>query len=202
MEIWGITGLAGTGKTTAARHLGEKGCPTVDVDSLTRLAVDRNTEMGKEGFAQIYRIFGDSVLDRTGTLDRSALRKRIMTNPSEKTRLEAAIDPIVQKYVEAKAKEWANQGAKLAFVEGSRLVEAGYHNILKGIIQVTAPLEKRINRVAKRDSMGKQEVELMFQLQDRGEELMRRLAKTQWKNDGTQKAFTEQMDRFVAEHKG
>lgn len=200
MEIWGITGLMGTGKTTATKLLGEKGYPTLDVDQLTKLAVDRNTEMGKEGFAAIYRIFGDSVLDRTGNLDRSAMRKKIMLNPSDKERLEAAIDPIVLKHVEKTVNEWGKRGVDFGFVEGSRLAEAGYHNLIKGIIQVVASPEKRINRLAKRDSMGKQEIEMMFKLQDR-EEIMRRIAKIQFKNDGSQAELGKQIDKFLTERK-
>ena len=198
MELWGITGLMGAGRTTATQYLSGLGYPCIDVDQATRLTVDRNTELGKEGFAQIYRIFGDSVLDRTGSLDRTALRKRIMMNPTENDKLQAAIDPLVLKYIEKTVKDWPSRGAKFGFVEGARLVEAGYHNILNGIIQVTAQLDKRINRLAKRDSMGKQEVEAMFRIQDR-EELMRRVAKIQWKNDGSVKALQTQIDKFVAE---
>lgn len=200
MEIWGITGLMGTGKTSATQYLSGLGYPCVDVDQATRLTVDRNTDLGKEGFAQIYRIFGETVLDKLGNLDRTALRKRILMNPSEKEKLEAAIDPLVLKYIEKTVQTWPERGAKIGFVEGARLVEAGYHNILKGIIQITAPIEKRINRLAKRDSMGKQEIEMMFRLQDR-EELMRRVCKIQWKNDGPLKALEGQIDKFIAERK-
>lgn len=197
MEIWGITGLMGTGKSTATQYLAEKGYPVINVDEVTKQVVDRNTELGKEGFAAIYKIFGDEILDRSRNLDRSALRKKMMLNPQDKQRMEEAIDPIVFRHVEKLTMGWSNRGVKYGFLEGSRLAEAGYHNKIKGLIRVTASFDKRVNRMAKRDSMGKEEIGMMFQLQDR-EELMRRASKIEWKNDGTVKALQTSIDAFCA----
>jgi dephospho-CoA kinase len=200
MEIWGLTGLMGAGKTTAADYLASLGAPIIDVDQVARLVVDRNTDIGREGFARIYKIFGDSVLDRLGNLDRAAMRKRMMTNAADRERLEATLDPLVLEHVEKMTRGWSDTGAILGILQGSRLIEAKFHNIVKGMIQVVTSIDKRINRVAKRDNMGKQEVDLMFKLQDR-EELMRRICKVQWKNDGTKKALEAAIDRFVQERK-
>lgn len=200
MEIWGITGLGGTGKTTATDWLRQQGFPTLDVDAVGKIVFDRNTDLGKEGFAAIYRVFGDTVLDRTRALDRSALRKRILLNPHEKTKLEEIVDPLVQKHVtKVVDNEWP-KGKEFGFIEGSRLAEAGYHNIIKGLICISADFDKRITRVSKRDSFGKEETEAMFRLQD-NDALMRRAAKVQLKNDGSKKALETALENFIAERR-
>jgi dephospho-CoA kinase len=200
MDIWGISGLGGTGKSVATQYLASKGFPTLDIDGLTRQLVDRNTELGKQGFVAIYKIFGDSVLDRQRNLDRSALRKRMFTNPEDKLKLEAALDPIVIEHVEKEAKRRAEMGTKLFVIEGARLAEAGFHKLVKGLIRVDASVEKRVTRVAKRDSMGKLEVEQMFRIQDQ-EGILRKVAKVTWTNEASTKALEKTIDAWLEEHR-
>ena len=85
----------------------------------------------------------------------------------------------------------------MGFVEGTRLIESKFHDLLAGIIVVTASEKERVKRVIKRDSMGKDEVVMMMTLQD--ESLMRRFAKVIWDNDKTVKNLTSQIDKFLAE---
>lgn len=197
MEIWGITGVIGSGKSSAIAHLYSKGFPVLDADQASRKVVDKNTPEGKEGFAQIYRAFGPEVLNNLGDLDRGKLRQRMMRNPSDRETLERILHPLIFKYITGQMTNWKASGAKLGFIEGSRLVESGFHNHLAGIIIVTAPEAKRIQRVMKRDSMGKDEVAMMFNLQD--ELVMKRVAKIEWKNDKSVKDLENIVDAFVEE---
>jgi|GEM_PF-930656 len=201
MEIWGITGLRGAGKTTAIRYLREKNYPTLDADQVAQLVVNRNTDEGREGFEKIYKIFGGTVLDSLGNLDKRALMKRLLTNPADKESLEAVIDPLVLRYIEKAGIPWKQTGAAFAFIEGNRLAEAGFHRSISGIILITTDFTKRVNRVAKRDSMGKLEVEelLQAQLGTQDTDLMRRVAKREWKNDGSEAALRKTIDAFLAE---
>lgn len=66
MEVWGITGVIGSGKSSAIAYLKEKGYPVIDADQVSRIVVERDTEEeGKEGFGAIYKAFGSTVLDKT-----------------------------------------------------------------------------------------------------------------------------------------
>jgi dephospho-CoA kinase len=204
MEVWGITGLRGSGKTTAARYLAEKGYPTIDADQIAQLVVNRNTEEGREGFEAIYRVFGNQVLDNLGNLDKRALMKKLLLNPSDKEKIESILDPLVLKHVEKAGIKWKQSGAKFAFIEGSRLAEAGFHRVTSGLIHVATDFSKRVNRVAKRDSMGKLEVEAMLQAQvgAADTDLMKRASKREWKNDGSEAAFRKTIDAFLEERLG
>ena len=203
MEVWGITGLRGAGKSTAIRHLKELGYPAIDADQVAQIVVNRNTPEGREGFEAIYKLFGSSVLDNLGNLDKRSLLKRILMNPADRERIEAVVDPLVLKHIENVSKDWKSSGKAFGFIEGGRLAEAGFHRVISGIILVSADITKRINRVAKRDSMGKLEVEQMMTSQIGGldGDLMRRVAKKEWKNDGTEAAFKKAIDAFVMERK-
>lgn len=197
MKVFGITGVIGSGKSSAVTHLRDLGYPTIDADQVSRLVVDRKTEAGKEGFEKIYKSFGASVLNNLGELDRGALRKRMMTNPTDRDNLEAILHPLIVAYIQKEMVKWKSSGAKLGFIEGSRLIESGFHNMLAGIVLVTAPEDQRLKRLMKRDSMGKDEVAMMLRLQDEG--LMKRIARYTWLNDKTQPALKKTIEQFIGE---
>lgn len=195
MEVWGITGVIGSGKSTAVRYLSGLGFPVVDADEISRRVVDRSTEEGKEGFEKVYKAFGPSVLDSLGNLDRRALRKRMMLNPQDRDTLEALLHPLILKSIERIMRQWKQEDRTMGFIEGARLVESGFHNVLAGVILVTASPPTRVKRIMKRDGMAKMEVEMMFGLQD--ESFMKRASKVVWNNDKTEKNLQQQIDQFL-----
>lgn len=195
MEVWGITGVIGSGKSTAVRYLSSLGFPVVDADDISRRVVDRNTEEGKEGFERVYKAFGSQVLDNLGNLDRRALRKRMMQNPQDRDTLEALLHPLIIKAIEKNMRQWKEENRTIAFIEGARLVESGFHKLLAGVVLVTATPPTRVKRIMKRDGMGKLEVEMMFGLQD--ESFMKRACKVIWTNEKTEKLLHQQIDEFL-----
>jgi len=196
MQVWGITALMGCGRRTAAQYLISKGFEVIDVDDLSRKLVDKKTEMGKEGFARIYKLLGNSVLNSLGDLDRSKLIKRLVTNPNDKLEIEKVIDPLVFKEVEKIRVEWKSHDIKVAFVHGSRLIEMGFPKTLRGMIRVSAAHDQRVKRVIKRDSMGKEEIELMFRMQD-NQTFIERNTQANWKNDGKVTDLQKAIDAWV-----
>ncbi len=64
----GLTGGIGSGKSTVARMMAERGAVVVDADQLAREAV----LPGTEGLARVVAEFGDQVLAPDGSLDRPA----------------------------------------------------------------------------------------------------------------------------------
>ncbi len=195
MKVFGVTGLMGSGKSTAMSYIAELGYPMIDADQVSRLVVDRKTEVGKEGFEKIYKAFGASVLNNLGELDRGALRKRMMTNPGDRENLEAILHPLILNYIQKQMIAWKSSGSKLGFIEGSRLIESNFHNILAAIVLVTTSEADRTKRLMKRDSMGKDEIVMMLRLQD--EQLMKRIARYTWVNDKTVPALKKQIDEFL-----
>lgn len=195
MKVWAITGLLASGKTTAARYFESRGYPVCDVDDLNRRLVDKNTELGKEGFSRVYKFFGPSVLDKLGNLDRPALRKRISQNPHERQALEEMLNPLLQNAILKKMTEWKSQGVKLGFLESARIFEAGIDKMVAGVLTLTAPENERAKRIVKRDSLGKDEAKLMVQMQDG--ELLKRLTKNEIKNDGKPEALHSELEAFA-----
>jgi len=194
-EVWGVTGVIGSGKSTAMKILNELGYSGIDADQVSRIVVDKTKEEGKKGFELIYRAFGSTVLNSLGQLDRPALRKRMMQNPDDRKVLEDILHPLIVEYITKKMTEWKSAEKKLCFIEGTRLIESGFHNMLTGIIIVTAKEDLKIKRVMKRDSMGRDEVAQMVMMQD--ETLMKRISKHEWKNDASEIALKKNIENFL-----
>ena len=194
-EVWGVTGVMGSGKSTAMKIIGSLGYPGIDADQVSRIVVDKKREEGKKGFEAIYRAFGSKVLNSLGELDRPALRRRMMTNPEDRKVLESILHPLIIEYITKTMTTWKSSGTKLAFIEGTRLIESGFHSMLAGIIMVSAKEDQLIKRVIKRDSMGKDEVTQMIRLQDAS--LMKRVAKHEWKNEGSETALQKVIEAFI-----
>jgi dephospho-CoA kinase len=122
---------------------------------------------------------------------------RMMRQPEDRKKLEEILHPLILDYIEKWAKDQKELGAKLLFVEGSRLVESGFFRSLHGLIVITAQEKKIIPRVVKRDSMGKDEVQMMISLQDQS--AMLREAKYEIQNNGALKEFHTKIDKFLSE---
>lgn len=86
----GLTGGIGSGKSTACKHLTEKGCTVVDADIIARAVVARNTP----GFEAIVKTFGSDVVNPvTGELNRAALGDIVFSDRAAKARLERITHP-------------------------------------------------------------------------------------------------------------
>ncbi len=196
MKVWGLTGQVGSGKTTAVEFFKKKGIPVLEVDKISPRLLDKNTSEGKEGFEKIYRLFGNSVLDKLGNLDRSAIRKRILQNPHEKQSLEEIINPILHKIVTEQMKNWNSQNVALAFVEGARLFESGIDKLVFKVLTISAPEDQRTKRVSKRDSLGKDEAAMLIKMQE--SQLMKNLTKNEVKNDKKISDFESALEDFIS----
>ena len=69
-SIIGLTGGIGSGKSAAARHFSDHGVSVVDADQASREVVKK----GEPALSSISDYFGEEILNKDGSLDRSKLR--------------------------------------------------------------------------------------------------------------------------------
>ncbi|HEU5301959.1 MAG TPA: dephospho-CoA kinase [Acidimicrobiia bacterium] len=89
----GLTGGIGSGKSTVARLLQERGAVVVDADAVAREVV----EPGTPALAALVERFGDSVLASDGTLDRPALASLAFVDEASRKDLEAITHPAINE---------------------------------------------------------------------------------------------------------
>src|SRR5437016_5045360 len=88
----GVTGNIASGKSTVVELFKRWGATVIDADSLARDA----QAPGNAVLAAIARRFGADVLGQDGTLDRAALRAKVMGDDAALAALNAIVHPAVQ----------------------------------------------------------------------------------------------------------
>jgi dephospho-CoA kinase len=97
-HLVGLTGGIGSGKSTVAQSLVQLGAHGVDADLIARTV----TAPGGPALAPIAQVFGPQMLSPDGSLNRSALRDRVFSDPSARQQLEHITHPLVaQEMVKA-----------------------------------------------------------------------------------------------------
>src|SRR5258705_13671845 len=89
----GLTGNIASGKSTVVELFKKWGATVIDADSLAREAEAPGTAV----LAAIARRFGADGLARDGTLDRAALRGKVMGDAQALAALNAIVHPPVQQ---------------------------------------------------------------------------------------------------------
>lgn len=85
--ILGLTGGAGSGKSTAAAFLADMGYPVVNADQVSRAL----TATGGEAMPEIIRAFGSGMTTPDGALDRPKMRELVFRDRDARKKLEAIV---------------------------------------------------------------------------------------------------------------
>ena len=89
----GLTGGIGSGKSTVAARLVERGAVLVDSDRIAREVV----APGTPGLAAVVDAFGPAVLAADGSLDRPALAAVVFDDPGARKKLNGIVHPLVRR---------------------------------------------------------------------------------------------------------
>lgn len=157
----GLTGGVASGKSTVAEIWRRQGARVVDADVLARRAV----EPGSPALAEIRAAFGDGVLAPDGSLDRAAMRRRILEDPAARARLEAIVHPEVARLRNEEERRAADAGARVVVHEIPLLFEAGLEDAFDVVVFVDAPRELRVERVTRERGLDRAEAEALADAQ-------------------------------------
>ena len=159
----GLTGGIGSGKSTVAQLLAERGACVIDADAISRQV----TAAGGTAITPIAQIFGAQVIDIHGALDRAAMRELIYQDPGARARLEAIIHPLVRAAIEHQASAARQAGCRLLVFDIPLLVEglARWRDRFDRIWVVDCPPETQITRVMARSNLARDEAERIIAAQ-------------------------------------
>ena len=87
-----LTGNAAAGKSAVADLLRDWGATVIDADAIVRVLQQPGTAV----FDAIVARFGPAIVAADGTLDRAALRARVLADPAQRRSLEAIVHPAVE----------------------------------------------------------------------------------------------------------
>ena len=153
MLLVGLTGGIGSGKSTVARMLEERGAIVLDADALARSVV----EPGTPGHDLVVDRFGANILAPGGNIDREALASIVFADPAARRDLEEIVHPEVRRLF-AEECERHNDSDVVVVFSAPLLVETGMHTAFDVLLVVSASVETQIERLMRDRGMGEDQV--------------------------------------------
>ena len=138
-----LTGNIAAGKSEVVRHFARWGATIIDADQLAREAQAPGTEV----LRAIVRRFGKEVLLADGTLDRGALRGRVMGDDEALAALNGIVHPAVRRERERLLDEAKARGDAVVINDIPLLFEAADPSAFDVVVLVDAPEELRRSRL-------------------------------------------------------
>jgi dephospho-CoA kinase len=146
----GLTGNIGSGKSTVAALLAERGAAVIDADALARAATDDPEVLGR-----VAATLGPELIT-AGRLDRRATAERVFADADARRALEAIVHPWVRAAAAAREAALArtDEPPPVVVHDVPLLFENGLDADMDATIVVSAPLEVRVARVQARARAG------------------------------------------------
>jgi dephospho-CoA kinase len=180
MLLIGLTGNIGSGKSTVAQLLSERGATIIDADVLARRAV----ELGTSGFDKIVERWGSDVLALDGHLDRAALRRIVFSDQEQLEELNQIVHPEVERLRARLVEQARLRHDRVVVCDIPLLFERHMTDNFDRIILVDAHRAVRLERLVKDRGLSETEAMDMIAAQMPAE-LKRARADFVIDNDGT-----------------
>ena len=148
--VIGLTGGIGTGKSTVARRLIEKGYPVIDTDIISKEIIEK-----EEIIIKINEELGD-VLDYNGKINRKKLGQIVFKDKKKLNVLNSIMHPIILNEM----RKQINEKSKLhniIIVDVPLLFEINIEKEFDLILLVYSTKEIQLKRIMERDNRTKEE---------------------------------------------
>jgi len=198
VPVIGLTGGIGSGKSTVADLLVERGAALVDTDRIAH----ELTAPGGAAIGPIRDAFGDTVIAPDGRMDRAAMRALAFSDPDARRRLESILHPLIRERTTQDIESAARAGAPYVIVAVPLLVESGdWRGRYDRVLVVDCPPEVQVERVMRRNALPREQIDAIIAAQASRE---RRLAAADdvIDNGGAPDALPAQIDRIHAAYAG
>lgn len=190
MLLVGLTGNIGSGKSTVAQMLSERGATIIDADILARRAV----EAGTAAYDQIVARWSSEILAPDGHIDRAALRRIVFSDQEQLEELNQIVHPEVERLRQRLVEQARKRADRIVVCDIPLLFERHMTDRFDRIILVDAQRPLRLERLVK--DRGLQETEAMEMIAAQmPAELKRARADFVIDNDGT----LTQLERKVSD---
>ncbi|HEY6116207.1 MAG TPA: dephospho-CoA kinase [Candidatus Dormibacteraeota bacterium] len=145
MKLIGLTGGAGSGKSTVAAMFRELGAAIVDADEAAHAVY----APGTPGFDAVAQEFGGEFV-RDGAIDRRKLGDRVFKDPAALARLNAIVHPLVRRWMAERTVEAADRGAEVVIQDVPLLFESGLQGLFSETVLVYVSPSTQVRRLVER----------------------------------------------------
>src|SRR5437667_1751917 len=153
MLLIGLTGGIGSGKSTVARMLAERGAVVFDADELAHRAIEPATR----ALSEVVERFGRDIRKADGAIDRRALARIVFADAQARRDLEAIVHPEIARRFSEEVERHRDTQDVVVF-DAALLVETGHHRACDVLVVVTAPEEKQVARTVAGRGLTEQDV--------------------------------------------
>ncbi len=160
MKLIGLTGGAGSGKSTVAGMFQHLGAAIVDADEATHAVY----APGTEGFAAVVAEFGEDYV-RDGRIDRARLGELVFRDRQARERLNAIVHPRVRDWMAERSAEAAERGAAVAIHVVPLLFENGLEGAYDAVLCVHVPPDLQLARLVDGRGISRERAEAMIAAQ-------------------------------------
>lgn len=150
MKIIGLTGGIASGKSTVSCMLRDLGCIIIDADLIAREVV----EPGSKTLKKIAKIFGDTIFNNDGTLNRKALGNIVFNDRSKLESLNGLIHPVIKETILQRIEDCRKSNENsIVIVDAAVLIESGMDEIVDEVWLVYVDRDTQLKRLMERDSI-------------------------------------------------
>jgi len=156
LAVISLTGGLASGKSTAAKYLGDKGAFVIDADVLGHRAYDPGTQ----AYQEVVATFGDELVSADGQIDRKVLGGKVFGKPEELKKLTDIVWPEIRRQAESAIRAaLAEQPNRLVILEAAVLFEAGWDDIAEENWVVVVEPAIAVQRAIARDGFDQEAVQ-------------------------------------------
>ena len=192
LQIIGITGGTGSGKTTALKVLEAMGALILDCDAIYHQLLQTDTDM----LSQIETAFPGVVTG--GVLDRKALGEVVFSDEQALQRLNAITHRCVDREVQRRLEDFAMAGGQIAAIDAIELFAGNQARRCQTTLAVLAKPEIRAERIMRRDGISREYALLRIQAQ-RPDSYFEGLCDHILRNDGSPAEFEMECKKLFKE---
>lgn len=169
LNIVGLTGMSGAGKTLAAEVFLKHNYIVINCDKLARDVVSKNSPCLNEIAAN----FGSAVINADGTLNRREVAAAIFSSDQKRLLLNSIMYPyIIYKVISEIAKESENGNTNF-LIDAPTLFESGADGLCGSVVSIVADREICEKRIIARDNISAQQAKARLDSQN-GEDFFRK----------------------------
>lgn len=190
----GLTGSIASGKTTVSNYLLSKGIPVIDADKISKDLC----EIGNQGYIKIKEQFDNKLFNKDNSLNRKAMAEYIFSKPSEKSKLENILHPLIREKMLEEYESYKNNGNRIVFFDIPLLFETSMQSMFDKTWVVHTDIENQVERLYKRSKYSPDLSRKIIQNQMSSEEKMK-LADIIIENNSSLEFLYKKIDKLLIE---
>ncbi|MDR0222836.1 MAG: dephospho-CoA kinase [Oscillospiraceae bacterium] len=190
LNIIGLTGTSGAGKTAASRVFAERGFIAVDCDRTARRVIS-----GSKCAEEVRRVFPE-LYDGENVFDRKKAALTLFSSPEKLSLYEKTVFPYVIYGIIRVIVEYSKKGARDFLLDAPTLYQSGADDFCKVVIAVVSDRDTAIRRIVERDKIDAASAALRLGAQ-RDAGFFKERAGYVVENNGDLEQFTEKINEMI-----